>query len=267
MAQYDHVDHLVEYKVIRGVPSFQRTLLKLKRPYFNHTGFQSATWSPELNTLLLALGDGGSEYDPNNIAQNDKQLSGKLLKIDLEKLQGADITAAAPVPTFADLRAQQVPEGAFTPLIKGLRNPSKVHHERIEEDVNDEGNGKDNGRHNGNGNGVAGDDVRWIKYLANTGQDTLEYIHGFDHYGINFGFRPWEGIFPTSFETLQEVQPTHLFNVDLSGANLQGDDVYSTPRSTPTRMATGSLLADSRNSNSSATSEITPSELAPFMKW
>ena len=39
-----------------------------------------------MNTLLLAAGDGGSEYDPNNIAQDDNQLSGKLLKIDLGKL-------------------------------------------------------------------------------------------------------------------------------------------------------------------------------------
>ena len=33
MAEYDHVDHIAEYKVVQGVPMFQRTLLKLKRPY------------------------------------------------------------------------------------------------------------------------------------------------------------------------------------------------------------------------------------------
>src|SRR5438270_108655 len=34
MAEYDHVDHLVEYKVVQNVPTLQRTLLKIKRPYF-----------------------------------------------------------------------------------------------------------------------------------------------------------------------------------------------------------------------------------------
>jgi len=331
MAEYDHVDHLAEYRVVQGVPQLQRTLLKIKRPYFNHTGFQSLTWSPEFNTLLLALGDGGSEYDPNNIAQDDAQLSGKLLRINLNQLEGMDFTTTTPVATFADLKDQRVPDGAITPLLKGLRNPSKVHHEQIVSPSEDHGRprskeGKRHGNGDGNGNGDGdghgkgndngkgnGDDhdgtdqtVRWIKYLANTGQDTIEYIHGFDKYGINFGFRPWEGIFPTSFVTndsriiaygleasrlpnsyrplveythldpsigpnantgsaiyrgrgisglqgqllftdwisfiptpqhgllmhapvnrdnLQEAQPISLFNVDLSGASLQGDDV------------------------------------------
>jgi len=213
MAEYNHVGHLEEYQLIDGVPKFQRTLLKIKRPYFNHTGFQSLVWSPELNTLVLGLGDGGSEYDPNNIAQDDDQLSGKLLKIDLSKLNGIDLSSNAPVATFADLKNQQVPNGAFTPLVKGLRNPSKVHYEEINGNGNGQGNDKGQGNDNGQGDGKGqgngnaqgngqgnGNGHRWIKYLANTGQDTIEFIHGFDSYGINFGFRPWEGIFPTSFE-------------------------------------------------------------------
>ena len=188
-AQYNHVGHLEEYLVVGGVPHFQRTLLNIKRPYFNHTGFQSLVWSPELNTLVLGLGDGGSEYDPNNIAQDDDQLSGKLLKIDLNKLSAKDYTGKLPVATFTDLKAQNVPTGAFTPLVKGMRNPSKVHYEQ----VSDKNPGK------------GGD--RWIKYLANTGQDTIEFIHGFENYGINFGFRPWEGIFPTSFELDVQLVP------------------------------------------------------------
>jgi hypothetical protein len=178
MSQWDHVDHLDEYQVVNGAPRFRRTILKLKRPYFNHTGFQSAVWSPELRTLVIALGDGGSEYDPNNIAQDDRQLSGKLLRIDLDALHGWDASGKPPVATFADLRGQGAPPDAFMAIGKGLRNPSKLHHERVE------------------GPG----DERWIKVLANTGQDTIEMVHAFDDYGVNLGFRPWEGIFPTSFE-------------------------------------------------------------------
>ena len=175
-SQYDHVGYLAEYQFVGGAAQFRRTLLKIKRPYFNHTGFQSLVWSPELGTLVLGLGDGGSEYDPNNIAQDDRQLSGKLLRIDLGLLAGRDFTQSPPVATFADLAQQGVPGGAITVLVKGLRNPSKVHWER------------------------SGIDGRWIKLLASTGQDTIEFIHAFDAYGVNFGFRPWEGIFPTSIE-------------------------------------------------------------------
>ena len=191
-SQYDHVGHLEEYLVVRGAPVFQRTVLKIKRPYFNHTGYQSLVWSAEHGTLMLGLGDGGSEYDPNNIAQDDDQLSGKLLKIDLDRLRGRDFTGSAPVATFTDLSLQHVDPGAFVALVKGLRNPSKVTFEETDggQDAND---GED-------GNGGSRTKARWIKYLANTGQDTIEWIHGFDTYGINFGFRPWEGIFPTSFE-------------------------------------------------------------------
>jgi hypothetical protein len=175
-SDFDHVGYLTEYQLIGGKARFQRTLLKIKRPYFNHTGFQSLVWSPELHTLVLGLGDGGSEYDPNNIAQDDKQLSGKLLRIDLGALEGRDFTTSPPVATFDDLARQGVPGGAVTTLLKGLRNPSKVHFERHP------------------------DHRHLVKYLANTGQDTIEFIHAFDTYGLNFGFRPWEGIFPTAFE-------------------------------------------------------------------
>jgi len=200
MSQYDHVDYLAEYRVIRGAPVFQRTVLKVKRPYFNHTGFQSLVWSPEHDTLVLGLGDGGSEYDPNNLAQDDLQLSGKLLKIDLAELGGRDFTHQPPLATFADLRGQAVPEGAITPLVKGLRNPSKVSFEAADD------GGKGGSRHEG----------RYIKYLANTGQDTIEFIHGFVEYGINFGFRPWEGIFPTSFE----VDDTRVIAYGLEASRL-----------------------------------------------
>ena len=194
MSQYDHVGYVAEYKSVKGKPVFQRTVLRIKRPYFNHTGFSSLVWSPEFNTLVIGLGDGGSEYDPNNISQDDNQLSGKLLKIDLAKLGGRDFTNSPPVATFSDLRKLGVPQGAFTPLIKGMRNPSKVSWEHVDpaEDGDD----------------WRGD--RWIKYLANTGQDTIEFVHAFDSYGLNFGFRPWEGIFPTSFEIDVPADPGNV---------------------------------------------------------
>ncbi len=191
MSEWDHVDYIDEYRMMGGAPTYQRTVLKLKRPYFNHTGFQSLYWSQELGTLAISVGDGGSEYDPNNIAQDDAQISGKLVRIDLDMLEGWDMgrgaSGMAPVATFDDLLAAGAPRHAFQPLAKGLRNPSKVHEQLVEDREVRKGEG-----HKGEG--------RWVKVLANTGQDTIEFVNAFDEYGVNFGFRPWEGIFPTSFE-------------------------------------------------------------------
>lgn len=194
MSQYDHVGYVAEYRSVHGTPQFKRTVLRIKRPYFNHTGFSSLVWSPEFDTLVIGLGDGGSEYDPNNISQDDDQLSGKLLKVDLASLGKRDFTNSPPVATFSDLRRQRVPDGAFTPLVKGMRNPSKVSWEHVDP--------AEDGDH------WYGD--RWIKYLANTGQDTIEFVHAFDSYGLNFGFRPWEGIFPTTFEIDVPADPGNV---------------------------------------------------------
>lgn len=200
MAHYDHVDYLDEYRVVDGVPQFRRTLLKVKRPFFNHTGFQSLVWSPEQKTLVIGLGDGGSEYDPHNLAQDNRQLSGKLIKIDLGLLAGRDFRNSPPVATFADLAAQNVPAGAFKVLVKGLRNPSKVTYERTDEPM--------------------GDGFRWIKYLANTGQDTVEYLHAFDTYGQNFGFRAWEGNFPTSIAEDEHASDDRMIMYALEASRL-----------------------------------------------
>jgi hypothetical protein len=73
---------------------------------------------------MIGLGDGGSEYDPNNISQDDHQLSGKLLKIDLAKLGDRDFTNSPPVATFSDLKKLGV-QGAFTPLLKACETRAR----------------------------------------------------------------------------------------------------------------------------------------------
>lgn len=178
--QYDHVAYVTEYTMVGGVITNTQVILRLKAPFFNHTGFSSLVWSPEEDTLLLGVGDLGSEYDPFNLAQNPALLAGKLLMLNLPVLESINWNVLGPISRFSEL-----PANAVTVLVTGLRNPNKVHFEKIEGHHLKKCTGKNHG---------------YIKYLGNTGQDTIEWIHGFVDYGMNFGFRPWEGNFPTSFE-------------------------------------------------------------------
>lgn len=175
---WDHIDHIEEWKVGKhGPAAYVRTLLEVKRPYFNHVGYNNLTWDPDFDTLTLGLGDGGSEYDPLNIAQDDNILSGKFIVIKLDKLHGANLTNA--VATFSELQAAYPAYAkAFVPLIKGLRNPNSLTFEKV----------------------CKGGKNEYIKYLSNTGQDTIEWAHAFIEYGWNFGFRAWEGNFINSQE-------------------------------------------------------------------
>lgn len=74
-------------------------VLKVGQPYPNHNG-GCTIFGPD-GRLYVGMGDGGSAGDPQNRAQNDSSLLGKLLAIDVENDPGAKPTIVA----------------------KGLRNP------------------------------------------------------------------------------------------------------------------------------------------------
>jgi len=64
----------------RADPATKRLLLTIKQPYANHNGGQLVVDSSGL--LWIGMGDGGSAGDPENRAQNPKELLGKILRID-----------------------------------------------------------------------------------------------------------------------------------------------------------------------------------------
>ncbi|TXC92721.1 PQQ-dependent sugar dehydrogenase [Metabacillus litoralis] len=193
--QYDHIDTVEEWILqTNGQPKKRRTLLNLKRPFFNHNGFNSLNFSPETGNLVLTTGDGGSGYDPFNLSQDNMEIAGKIIEIDVTKSFPNDL------PTIT--RFNELPgsiQEALTVVAKGVRNNPGISYQRY-------------------GN-------QYIKYIGNVGQDFAESIFSFVHdqripvtqlvqsYStnsdikglINFGWRGWEGAFPTSiFEDCSE---------------------------------------------------------------
>jgi glucose/arabinose dehydrogenase len=62
-------------------PASAKVLLAVHQPYSNHNGGQ-LQFGPD-GRLYVGMGDGGSEGDPNNVAQNPHSLLGKILRITL----------------------------------------------------------------------------------------------------------------------------------------------------------------------------------------
>ncbi|MBC2579099.1 sorbosone dehydrogenase family protein [Clostridium sp. DJ247] len=199
--QYDHIDTVEEWILqSNGQPQKRRTLLNLRRPFFNHNGVNSLNFSPETGKLVLTTGDGGSGYDPFNLSQDDMEIAGKIIEIDVVK--NTFINNPPVVTRFNELPAPI--QETLTVIAKGVRNIPGISFQRF---------------HN-----------QYIKYVGNVGQDLVESIFSFVHYKpipvtqliqaslmksepdqegfINFGWRGWEGAFPASIIRGCSANPT-----------------------------------------------------------
>jgi len=189
--KYDHIDTVEEWVLQpNGQPQKRRTLLNLRRPFFNHNGVNSLNFSPETGKLILTTGDGGSGYDPFNLSQDDSEILGKIIEIDVA--MNTNVYNPPVVTRFNEL--PESVQRTLTVIAKGVRNIPGISFQRI-------------------GN-------RYIKYIGQVGQDLAESIFSFIDYRpipvtqivkssldksepdpqgfINFGWRGWEGAFPTS---------------------------------------------------------------------
>jgi hypothetical protein len=182
--KYDHIDTVEEWILHAGQPQKRRTLLNLRRPFLNHNGVNSLNFSPETGKLVLTTGDGGAGYDPFNLSQDDMEIAGKIIEIDVNK---DPLVYNPPVIT----RFHELPgsiQETLTVIAKGVRNMPGISFQRFY--------------------------PHYIKYAGNVGQDLVESIFSFVHYKpipvpqliqadqegfINFGWRGWEGSLPTSF--------------------------------------------------------------------
>lgn len=190
-AQYDHIDTVEEWMLQpNGQPRRRRTLLRLRRPFSNHNGVNSLNFSPETGKLVLTTGDGGSGYDPFNLSQDDMEIAGKIIEIDVAI--NTFIYNPPAITRFNELPAPI--QETLTVMAKGVRNIPGISYQRFYN--------------------------RYMKYAGNVGQDLVESIFSFVHYQpmpvtrlihaflmgsepdqeglINFGWRGWEGAFPSS---------------------------------------------------------------------
>lgn len=189
--QYDHIDTVEEWVLhSNDKPQKRRTLLNLRRPFLNHNGINSLNFSPETGKLVLTTGDGGSGYDPFNLSQDEMELAGKIIEINVF------------INTFIDnppvvTRFNEIPvpiQEMLTLVAKGVRNIPGISFQKFHD--------------------------QYIKYVGNVGQDLVESIFSFVNYKpipvtqitgasllasetdqegfVNFGWRGWEGVFPAS---------------------------------------------------------------------
>ncbi|MCR1823066.1 PQQ-dependent sugar dehydrogenase [Terrisporobacter muris] len=206
--KYDHIDTVEEWVLQpNGQPKKIRTLLNLRRPFLNHNGVNSLNFSPENGKLVLTTGDGGSGYDPFNLSQDNMEICGKIIEIDVNK---NSLINDPPVVTRFDELPISIQE-TLTVMAKGVRNIPGISFQKFYN--------------------------QYIKYVGNVGQDLVESIFSFVNYRpmpvtnlvqshlksqpeqekfINFGWRGWEGTLPTSLigdcsesPTLNEITITY----------------------------------------------------------
>jgi len=199
--QYDHIDTVEEWILqSNGQPQKQRTILNLRRPFSNHNGVNSLNFSPETGKLILTTGDGGLGYDPFNLSQDIMEIAGKIIEIDVAT---NTFIFNPPVVTRFNELPSPIQE-TLTVIAKGVRNIPGISFQRFYD--------------------------RYIKYVGNVGQDLVESIYSFIDYMpipvtqliqdsfiesepdqdgfINFGWRGWEGSFPTSIIRDCSTNPT-----------------------------------------------------------
>src|SRR5207237_2403723 len=107
-------------------PASEQIILTIPQPYPNHNGGQ-LMFGPD-GFLYIGIGDGGSEGDPQNRAQDPTSLLGKLLRIDVEgTTNGYIVPASNPF----------VGNPSYRPEIwaLGLRNPWRFSFDRLTGDL------------------------------------------------------------------------------------------------------------------------------------
>lgn len=138
-------------------PNSERQILKIGQPYSNHNGGMVA-FGPD-GYLYIGMGDGGSQNDPENRAQDLTELLGKILRIDVDGAEPYGIPADNPF-VGNDAARNEI-------WSLGWRNPWRFSFDRATNDM----------------------------YIGDVGQNQIEEIslNPAGVGGLNYGWRIFEG--------------------------------------------------------------------------
>jgi glucose/arabinose dehydrogenase len=179
-------------------PASAETIMTVQQPYANHNGGHLA-FGPD-GYLYIAFGDGGSQGDPQNNAQNLNSLLGKILRIDVSG-EGPGYTVPVDNPFAMDSDA--APEiWAY-----GLRNPWRFSFDMTTGDL----------------------------FIADVGGSAFEEVN-FEPAdaagGLNYGWKAWEGFQSTGMlaDPGNAVAPIATYDhgqgVSVSGGYVYRGEVY-----------------------------------------
>lgn len=125
----------------------------------------------DANHLFIATGDGGSGNDPDNLAQNNTQLLGKLLRVDINRDDfNADASRNYGVPADNPLVGTAGARGEI--FANGLRNPFRNSFDRATGNL-------------------------WIADVGQGSREEINFIDAASAGGQNFGWRVREGSIAT----------------------------------------------------------------------
>ena len=179
-------------------PNSEEIILTIDQPAANHNGGQLA-FGPD-GYLYIGMGDGGGSGDPQNNAQNQTSLLGKILRIDVES--GATtytIPADNPFRSPTDGIADEI-------WASGLRNPWRFSFDRSTGDL----------------------------YIADVGQSDFEEINfqsANSAGGENYGWRLFEGNSPYTGNGNSAGLTFPVSGYDhTQGASVTGGFVYRGPQ-------------------------------------
>jgi glucose/arabinose dehydrogenase len=172
-------------------------LMEISQPASNHNGGQIA-FGPD-GYLYIAVGDGGSQNDPNNYAQTKSSWLGKILRIDVDNTEDTlnySIPSDNPFKDNSDGYKEEI-------YASGLRNPWRFSFDPATE----------------------------LLWCADVGQSHWEEINIIEN-GKNYGWRCREGFHPNPnitpcSDTTEFADPIHEYGHNSEGGfSVTGGYVY-----------------------------------------
>lgn len=175
-------------------PNSAQILLTIPQPFSNHNG-GSLVFGPD-GFLYIGMGDGGSGGDPQNLAQNQNSLLGKMLRIDVDG--GSPYGIPADNPNVSNAFPNEI-------WAIGMRNPWKFSFDRITGDL-------------------------WIADVGQNAREEINKVNAPLTPGLNFGWRCYEASLPFNTADCLSASnytfPVAEYNLGGGNCSITGGYVY-----------------------------------------